>query len=244
MRKRRVSRGAWLPVLPTIFNENQIGVTFDIFSFFSEGLENGERIGCQAIPLVIDETITPDVASGQAGASLRDIVEGQDYVCDRIVGKINAGITTGNEAAGDLVTHAIMCAGIAVLPVADNAQETPALSIDDYDPLLADNCMAPWMWRRTWFVSTNDFGAYTPPVNWPWYPSNSAWYGDGMSGDHVDTKGVKRRITKEQRLFLVGAAYQINGSTNEELFSNALTFTYDLRLHGSLRKTHNRSTFK
>lgn len=245
MRRRRRNNGAWFPVLPTVYGEGERGVTFDQVSFYGSdtgGIPAGSRIGIQAVPLTLDETITPDIASGSTGASLRDIVEGQDCIIDRVVGKVAVSVSTVGSL--DLIQRCIAGAALAILPVDETSQETPDLTFDEYDPFIADNSQAPWMWRRMWWLGNGyNFGILPNSAVFP--PNNVQGYGDRDSGPHLDTKGVKRRITKEQRLFIVFAAYTLNDiSDSPGQGNNSVTFFYDVRIHGAMRKAHNRSTFK
>jgi hypothetical protein len=241
-RRRRGSNGTWIPVLPTQFEDGGDFVTWDTVSlqarFGTNGI--GALLDIQAIGLVPDFT---SEVSAQGPDTLRDLVEGQDWLCKRAVGKCWGGINFDPTGAFDDV---ILGVGIAVLPVSDQPvfQGSPALEEADYDPLLADNSAAPWFWRRTWRLSNP---ARFPPAAVPsaFTPGLGKFliedYGSVMDGGHIDAKGA-RRIAKEQRLFLVASARTLVETTSATL--NTLFFNYDLRFFGAMRKAHNRSTFK
>jgi len=245
MRRRRRRGGSWLPLVGTIFNDGQPDSTW--FSFSAEWPSSttpgiGDRFRFGSTPeetvgaFVLTQDDTPDVDNPDAGSSLRDFVEGQEYVLDRVVGKIYAGF---GRTDGEVNT-AIVAAGLAVLPVEDGSPTTPSMNIDDYDPLLARNAQAPWLWRRTWLLSNNSV-----PSQFPYFPESNYSYGSVLDGPHLDTRGTKRRIRKEQRIFLVASAQVRNhrGSVTSADVS-FLDFTVDLRLFGSMRKAKNISTFK
>lgn len=232
-RRRRGSRGTWLPIDPTFYGEETLARTYfdtqNLLDFDTEG--NGSRLLCAAIPIAFDQTQQTDA---DPAATMRDVTEGQEYFLDRVVGKCWAALQTdvGGETP-EAAVEAIVCFGLAILPVNDN-NEQPALLTDDYDPLLSQNVMAPWIWRRTWILAGGG------PNIWN-YPSALWQYGSVMDGAHVDAK-TKRRIRKEQRLFGIWAVHKITAVAT----TLGLNFSYghDFRLHGALRRARNKSTFK
>jgi len=242
-RTRRRNRGAWLPLVGTIYQDGQPDATW--FSFGAEwaaatspGVGDRFSFGAAATDYVgayvLTQDDTPDVDNPDAGSSLRDFVEGQEYVLERAVGKVTCGFwRTQGEVAS-----AIIAVGLCVLPVDDGAQTTPSLPINDYDPLVARNAQAPWLWRRTWLLSNNSLNLTSP-----YYPETNTAYGSMADGPHLDTRGTRRRIRKEQRIFLVASA-QVQQIAAGGTQASALDFTVDLRLFGSMRKARNQSTFK
>lgn len=237
---RRRNRGTWLPVLDTVWQTGAPGTTFDgIFQFPGSGpILRGQRIALDVIPLTYDFTQTNANADSDVGVSLRDLVEGQEYLLDRVVGKVYCDLT--QDAAGSLAS-VICCAALAVLPVDDDTNAS-SLEAVDTDPLLAQNSMQPWMWRRTWLLGNNlTTQQYS---NGRILPASNTGYGSVAEGTHLDTKGVKRRIRKEQRIFLVLSSYCLEQGEEEDPTVNAVRWEYDLRLHGSMRKARNQSTFK
>lgn len=242
-RSRRRNRGAWLPLVGTVFADGQPDSTWFNFSAnwpiaTSPNVGDRLRFGSTAEEtvgtFVLTQDDTPDVDNPDTGSSLRDFVEGQEYVLERVVGKCYAGMW-GIRGEACAVIAAV---GLAVLPVEDGAPTTPSMSVNDYDPLLARNAQAPWLWRRTWLLGNN-----WPDVSSPRYNQTNEQFGSVLDGPHLDTRGTKRRIRKEQRIFLVASAQvvQVDGSGTTD---SVLDFTVDLRLFGSMRKAKNASTFK
>lgn len=248
MRRRRRQRKNWLPISPTYWGEGDVGTTFYQGSLtLPETSENGDTT-IAAVPLILDQT--QDINTTDYGVSMRDLVQGQEYVCDRVVGEVFMAMeqTKYNEGIAPVASTVLAAICLAVLPVDDADPDNIALDPQDYHPLLASNTMAPWMWRRTWILSNQlmspgaaSFGEGTRVF--ASYPPNTAYYG-GMTGGHLDTKGVKRRIRKEQRLFLIAAAgmLDIGGSGTDEPVG--LKFAFDLRALGAMRTARNQSTFK
>lgn len=246
MRRRRRGNGTWLPVLPAFYGppEGELAVTY---------YADGYQIDTFVTPHVqnpVEVALLPDATpiQGVIGEShtLRDLVEGQDYTCDRIVGKIWATVNQGGEADEEYAGATLFCAAIAVLPV-DDATGNPALNPDDYNPLLAENTQQPWLWRRTWVLQNTNVqvsGGGELATAWPAYGAQSTWqYGSVMDGGHIDTKGTKRRVSREQRLFMIVAGAQLQAGA-AGLNQVSVRWGYDLRFHGGMRKPLNRSTFK
>lgn len=231
MRRRR-NRGTWLPLDATFYGEETLGRTFfnTTLELPSNTASEGERLAIRATPIAFD--VTTDTNSLGA-VNMRDVTEGQEYFLDRVVGKMWASMLQ-EEGENDLT--ALVCMAMAILPVSDQNPTVPELPNDDMDPLLAQNAMAPWIWRRTWVLS-NNAAANTGFF----YPNNTGAYGSVMDGGHTDAK-TKRRIRKEQRLFHVTSVYTtsvVNTAT-----TMYLDIGFDLRLHGAMRKARNTSTFR
>jgi len=231
-RRGRRTRGTWLPPTPTVLGENPNSVTW-----FQSNLSLVSAIGADdqaAIPLITDETLNP--GEGQLGGrTLRDIVEGQSYVLKRAVGKFWGA---GEQDADTDVGRVILCAALAVLPVDDASPSSPAMDAQDWHPLFVQNAMAPFLWRRTWILSNN-----VHPSQSMFYPNSTAAYGSVADGGHIDTKGTARRIDKEQRLFLLIGA-QVLETLGAGVDTYNISYGYDLRFFGELRKSRNRSSFK
>lgn len=244
MRRRRKQTNTWFPIIPTTFGESDQGFTWyedfgtvegskeggDLFQFQSTGAQDNSVF---LQPLVPDGTSDPNTNPG----SLRDYVEGQEWLCTRVVGKIWGGL---NQAAESGVTRAILAVALAVLPVDDETGQV-SLPSADINPLGATNASAPWLWRRTWTLY-NNLSAAAPEATFTG-PTNVANTGSGtFDAGHLDTKGVKRRIRREQRLFFVASA-QVVGSTTGQDNANVMV-GYDLRVLGAMRRAKNISTFK
>jgi len=235
MRRRRGNRGTWLPVNPTFIDGSDLGRTYyDYVDIFPEAVTEGDMVQ-RATTLTLDDT--PDVnTTGEY--TLRDYTEGQDYVLERVVGKIACFMDQGADFS---VRRAIVCAAVAILPTQSGAS-TPDLPPEEWNPLLAQNAQQPWAWRRTWLLG-NDPGS--PESTRYTYPIGNCVYGSGgtYDGPHIDTKGVKRRVTKEQRVYLItaGAVLQVTDATSPG--DTRVHWNYDLRLFGAMRRGKNKSAF-
>jgi len=250
MRRRRRSGGTWLPVLPT-FNGEEAGSAW-YGSYYTIPGDTGPGAfpsGVDAIALIPDQTASQE--TGAADFSLRDYVEGQEYTLKRVVGKINVSYsqTVGGDTYDEIPANVIVGAGLCVLPVGDGgttAANEPAIPDTDYNPLLAENSQAPWLWRRTWVLCNTNGVAGTTTVGSGGFllgPQANWQNGDGYSGTHIDTKGTARRIRREERIFFVISATPMIRLVGGEQASRVF-YSYDMRFFGAMRKARNQSTFK
>lgn len=236
--RRKRSRGCWLPVEPTFFGAESQAAVFHQEQYDSPS-NNGDITPPISVPVAFDRTVENNVASLTTTTTMRDITEGQDYFLDRIVGKV-WGDLFQSEATGPL--QILLCMAFAILPVSDDQPGAPALSNDSRNPLLAQNTMEPWIWRRTWRLTNqavlNAFGPDTVVMNGHTSVEN---FGSVMDAGHVDAR-TRRRIRHNERLFFVSSAaclFQGSGGT-----SDGITVGFDVRLHGGLRRHKNRSSFQ
>lgn len=235
MRRRRGNRATWFPIVPTTYGETLPGVTWyeQQAAFPSQAVPGDTSI--IAFPLTLDETVeTP----GVNGASLRDYVEGQDYLLQRVVGKVWMGII---PADGDSsLLEGVGCCALAVLPSDDNG--SPAIPAEEYNPLFSQNAAQPWIWRRTWRLDDPSLWATTAAGNGP--PGFTGYYGSNMDGGHLDAK-TKRRVVKEHRLYIVFAmgCIQNSGDSPGGNPEGTWYFGYDLRVLGTMRRGKNKSSF-
>lgn len=240
-RRRRRNRGLWLPIEPTLFGA---GETIAAATFHQEQydapVENGEITPPISVPVAFDRTFDDDTTSGQSVQTMRDLTEGQDYFLDRIVGKVwgEVGIQDDDPI------ETLLCMAFAILPVSDGQPGAPALSNDSRNPLLAQNVMEPWIWRRTWKLYNPTVEAAGPvgQAVIPIGPATVSQYGSVMDGGHVDAK-TRRRVRHNERLFFVSSAaclFRNDGSPSP----NGITVGFDLRIHGALRRHRNKSSFQ
>lgn len=236
MRRRRKSAGSWFPILPTYYGESNTGVTWTESTLTVPQNPQPGDTHIQAIPLTFDGTKSVNQTEPVAQSnSLLDFVQGQDYVAKRIVGNVwfNHPGFDGDTVPGG-PTRSVCCITLAVLPVGDDG--SIAMDAEDFNPFFAANSQQPWLWRRCWQLA--DSSKY-------FLPATTNWYGSIKEGGFLDTKGTSRRITKEQRLFLIAAAGILDVDTEGPSEANTqFVFGYDLRLFGSMRSSRNRSTFK
>jgi len=243
MARRRRSRYTWFPIVPTFVGESTTGVAwYNTATIISP--DQGSTLGPPvAIPVLSDQDIQVSQAT-QDPISLRDRVEGKDYAIERIVGKIWASVSQEvAEDPGHYVAMAtLFCAALAVLPVDDDGN--PDISSSDYDPLEANNTMQPWIWRRTWTLYNNLAVPVEPQAQGP---RSIGEYGSVMDGGHLDAKSA-RRVRREQRLFVIFQATTlqnaVNGGDPNQPRSTTLSYGYDLRVLGAMRRARNESTFK
>jgi len=230
MRKRR-RKFNWFPINPTMSGiESPRAVTwFHQSSQITLDLELGDSAFLTAVEVLPDGT--QQSSTQDEGTSLRDLVEGQEYVIERIVGKVWGAIEQ-DDTQDDSWKTAIIGMGLAILPYADDGGLT--LEPEDYNPLSADNAQNPWMWRRTWTMWNN-----TQPNLHTLGPTNIQ--NDGPEYGFVDVKSV-RRVRREQRLTMCVAVDTMeivgNGTVAE------FAWGYDFRVLGAMRKARNSSTFK
>jgi len=250
-RRRKGSSYTWFPVDPTNVAASEDPP--ELVTYFESSLtvgsgQPGIRWGVTAVPLTIDYTTQAPLLD-TPGISLRDVVEGQSWLCKRLVGKVWGSLgQTGDlgEEIPSVTLEALLCMAIAVLPVDDNGFLD--LTDDEIDPLRAENAQQPWMWRRTWKLYNNTAAqqsAGDAGGSFMTGPTNIANTGSGTyDAGHLDTRGVSRRIRREQRLFFVTTARNMRGTPDNGQLANQITWGYDLRVLGAMRRERNRSAFK
>jgi len=226
--RRRKSKYAWLPVIPTALGPEVPGASWYHTTAQVNLNEINGTVFQQALNLVPDDTITADEDTEET--TLRDLVEGQEYVVERIVGRVWGGLQ--QQSASEGWQAAIFGIGIAVMPYED--ADTIALNDVSIDPLGAANSDGSWMYRNIWTIwnNTNNASGVLGPTN----IANS-----GPDYGFVDTRSV-RRIHKNERLTIVASCATmaaINGGTD----TTELQWGYDLRVLGQMRKARGQSTY-
>lgn len=238
MRRRR-QRSTWFPVLGTDYDEEGGGALKSVYTL-SQTVALDYEANFNVTPLIPDYTEDPSTTASEQ--TLRDFVEGQTCIIDRCVGKItcNLGQIAGSGAGFYTAGLVICCAGIAVLPVDDSGTAITTGSGEEINPLNAENLDKPWLWRRTWLLHNQNVANPGAPYYGP--RSNTEYGGGVLDGPHIDTKGVKRAIQRNQRIFLILGNMDITpGSTVNE--NNVVFWSIDLRILGRMRKAKNRSLF-
>lgn len=243
-RRRRGARSTWFPVLPTeVGDENP---TFNTsFSFVQEPQGTADNwTEAIAWPLIND---TPLAAGATTeGVSLRDQVQGQTWRCDRIVGNIWCEYIFDGTGEGTVTAPRILCAaGIAVFPVDDEDPDVIELTNDEYKPFNANNSTNPWLWRRVWMLGAPN--VYSGPEGAGSLRQDNSTMGTLRESSFVDTKGTKRVVQREQRMF---AVFQFQDANIGGSLSNGsgnlpqVQWTYDLRVLGKLIAARNNSSWK
>lgn len=237
-RGKRRNRSTWFPILPTAYGEQGFpGVTWYEQSITIAGPVSAGDTSVVAIPLTFDQTVSPDEIDPEQGYSLADFVQGQDFLLQRVVGKV--WFSFDNMADDTAFLGGIACIGLAVLP--SGTSTSPELSAEEYNPLFAKNAQQPWIWRRTWRLD-NPFkwgpGTQTPKAGFPTNTSGVA--GGNIDAGHIDSK-MNRRITREHRVYIVAAMGCIDEGTGVEAAFGS--FGYDVRVLGQMRRGRNQSSF-
>lgn len=243
-RFRRSRGGTWFPVLGSRWGtEPEYNIT--TIQVGTAQLHDDRADGPVQNIWPLTKDLTQEPTEGNTGfINLRDFVEGQNYVIDRIVGEIPLNIRDLQESHSNPAQnwwYAQVAAGIFVAKVSDADQSLPMGVDADYDPFACDNAQNPWMWRRTWMLA--DPQANTLRDDFP--ISNTNYVGDS-SGSHIDIR-AKRIVRREERLFLVVAAIGWNG---DQVITNPVTTTQswvqgvcDLRIFGRMKRGKNPRTF-
>jgi len=243
MRRKRRNRYTWFPQLGTSYGiETQLDSTaFEVQDAIESGSVEGILSTPSAIPLLPDQDETGDSAAG----SLRDKVEGKDYILKRVVGKTWGGLNQNPPDAPNLIVpqRIIFCLAFAVLPVKDD-DFTPEGSTDDYGPLYSQNTNKPWMWRRTW-VWYNNLGvdpsvleATNPQYTGPTNILNTA--AGVMDAGHIDIK-VSRRVRKNERIFAIVQWQLLSTGGGDTTQVSYMHWGIDLRYLGAMRRAQNKS---
>jgi len=243
MRRKRRNRGTWMPV--NGHNEVGDGATAE-YADFRVSIQNVPTDGgfgpgrLFPIPLVPDFTEEQDVAGLD---QLRDIVQGQSWLLQRIVGKIHLKCVSRGVpvSPGQIWPNVFVTAGFLVCRAQDNDQSIDDLTAQESDPTHRNNAMNPWIWRRSWMLGHDNelFGR-------DWAQNTTAAYGSVADGPHIDSK-VKRLITREHRLWFTMAARGYDPFTltvnEEQELQPGVDGIVDLRIFGSLRTQRNKSAF-
>jgi len=223
-----------------------------IFQAVANSNANG-AYGAAVVPLQFDSPWNQDDAAINDQAGTRTLYNAQpDFILKRVVGKlvVTAGLEEADPAPETRIPTAI--AACAALFVADAEHEGQAGSPSvpqgfsdaeiDYSPWSIQNSTQPWMWRRTWMLSTgftgDQPGNQTELDAHRHLPRNNVQYGAGIfDGPHVDWKGG-RRIGQNQRLYLIVWGYNLPISTGSGTWDDRaiLTVQAEFRCGGMLIK--------
>jgi len=256
MRKRRRSRGTWMPIFGTEVNSPGGDVK-------ATGLQGPVTIGFNAIEdsELIITSLVPDAPNESwdqtTGRDNLVNVIGSEWILKRIVGKLV--VSRADDPTQTNQGSCKVAAGFFVARAADNDPSVP-IGLDasnagveplsntnawnDYSPIASETTREPWIWRRTWLLdspraSTNDV---IPVAIEPNFPASNVRYGSVMDGGHVDAK-TRRRVRHNQRLFFVSSAACLFENDNAPT-PNGITVGFDFRVHGAMRKHRNQGNFQ
>lgn len=248
MRRKRRARGIWFP---TFGSDCGVGDDYDEMAGIYGDLEVGDYGNiCSAIrPLTVDVPL--DSNNDFSGNSLADVV-GSNWYLRRIVGKLTVYTLPDDGespyckvAAGFFVARADE-KGNNDEPIGSTINDAPIGSASyvatniNYSPLALTTSREPWIWRRTWILSTG-VGTETTEV-----PRNNCLFGSVLDGPHLDAK-TKRLIGNDERLFFAISAARwpptSQGPAEPPEPSSRVTYELDYRLFGWPRKARNRGAF-
>lgn len=250
MLRRRRKKYTWMPTLGLVMPGLSTGRTtwFDLFMIpeLNKSIRpNQANQSLQIGPLVPDVTQQYSTSGSDAGTSLRDLTEGQDWLCKRIVGKMHIWCQgSGSAVAGSEWSRLMVTAGLFMARAEDDAPTNPDLDDDEMDPANLDNIRNPWMFRRTWLFTNPTFNVAGGAFGSTSHNDNTEWASE--TGPHVDIRSA-RRIRKEERLWyafsVTGADIGVNSVIGNKAAQPQIEGKIDLRILGAMRRSNNRSTF-
>lgn len=277
MRRRRRAKYTWFPIIGSAGPAE----TDDNWSTLN-GLFRVEANGTTFVainPIVPDVPLEGDDIDTSAGGQLVQAI-GQEYIVKRIVGKAHLGVSGPLDDPPTTIFPKTVLIGMGIFVARANdrqvggGQNTPigsataAERIENYSPLSEDVIREPWMWRRTWVLSTGrgqggaaaagpQFGivANGADVSFVQHiqagaPKTNAGYGSALDGPHFDIKSA-RRVRTDERLWLAIATRSLDQEFSGAVPTQALdggpgggvALVFDFRVLGALRKAKNRSNF-
>lgn len=244
--RRNRTKATWFPILGNTYDSEDGFYADASFNIGTPGVPATLALGPSQSVYAITKDFTqiPSATAGQTdGPSLRDYVEGQTYLLQRIVGNVHLQCVSNQPSPPQPNDwpYIKVAAAFFVARADDEDQTIPSLSDEECDPWNADNIQNPWIWRRTWMLNnpnTSHFGLAT--FDWP--NVNSEYPAD--CGPHIDSK-VKRAIRREQRLWFVLSArgWDGNNVTQGNFYPPYVRGVLDVRLVGTLRRSKNASSF-
>lgn len=243
-RRRRGSGGAWFPVLGTEWELAEFAYTDASFSGESANVANDRTSGPtqNVFPLTRDITQFSNTSTQLDGPSLRDVVEGNTWRLNRLVGKLHVDVSENNTTFNQTVWPLVqVVAGIFVARTGDIDQSLPDLTFEEIDPFQVRNVQNSWIWRNSWILSRS----LASNIGFSAVPCTNAWM-SGLSSPHIDTK-VKRNIMREHRLwFVIGAmgwSGALTGTTPDSAQQPYIRYNLDIRIHGLLKRGKASPTF-
>lgn len=242
MRRKRQNRSTWFPILGTdTFNTG----AFSSYDTRDLTVHANYAPSVIAVPIIPDFSADPNDSTDTQGYTLRDFVEGSACIIERIVGKIVWGIQQiPPPSEQSTVAVAIACTAFAVLPTQNDDPGTPELpNISEYDPLLAENMDKPYLWRRTWVLANNAAVPIDPGVQAGQFshPASNEFFASRDDGPHIDTKGTRRRVMRNERIWMIHSVMSLTGGDPEA--SGESQVVADVRVLGRLTRQRNKGTF-
>lgn len=227
MRRTRKAAVVWLP------NDggNTLGSAAVVYKQFQLDVTGPVgNVVTGIIPLTVD---FPAAISTQD--TLSDY-EGSAYRLRRIVGKFFCSKEQVEEP--DLTTPigVIVTAGFIVLRVDPNGSPLAGLAaFNQYSPATLDSERDPWIWRRSWILSSAGLIAAGGVAGFNAnYPITNTEYGSVSDGPHIDAK-TARAVKDEERLFFVATSTAMDGSQGSPVA--AVRCVLDYRVLASMYKS-------
>lgn len=243
------SASAWVPNVPIAKDEGPYNLVF---------------------PVTQDYTFNAsqyDAANPQANPSLRDYVEGQDYILHSLVGNCFVTCSSPWNINSERVYDRTetwqfiqVTAGFFVARASDADPSLPDLTKDEVDPQCGLNIQDPWIWRRQWILA-NPSGMQSYPqlvgdvpapaggtkiYTEPRSTTTDNWQYPALTGPHFHTKS-RRRVRREERLWFSLSAMGWDGNQTDVSqpaeAQPGFKFALDVRLFGKMVKGRNASTF-
>jgi len=263
--RRRIKRKfTWFPTIGTAVgpqdSDNLNGRTFSL-AVNADGSTN--VLISQLVPDVPVEgdELNPD----DPGQLVQHI--GQEYILERLVGKIFIDMQARRNAANDPSNWDSAIVGVGFFVARANDADvgggvntpigsaTPAERQENYSPLAEDTIREPWIWRRVWALGNQAFvqiGAASQIVSFntanvtaggAFYPPTTAGYGSMSDGPHIDAKSV-RRVGNDERLWMAVASAGFPRVGLEQVNQAGVLGGYlDLRVLGRLTRARGKSAF-
>jgi len=262
MRRKRKSRGTWLPLLGTVVGESgEEGIALS--SQFAVDVPSSGAAGLGIVPLTFDYPQEyPDL---NTTADTLSEIAGSEYIIKRILGSClvtarlpyDAGNDDGNDAIAVSAGFFVARAGAqnqgplgAEAPIGYGA-DTVLADQEQYSPGHAATAREPWMWRRTWilgnarkayFFNTQPSAGYDIGAGEANFPPTNAEQGIA-TGPSVDIKS-RRRVKLDERLFFaVEARTWPLGTAQADALQNFAYVNLTIRLFGSLVKARGSGAF-
>lgn len=276
MRKfKRKRKFTWFPIRGS---EGPEGTNDDFSSLVGSFFVTPDGSSTVTIsPLIPDVPMEGDTIDQNAPGQLVQAL-GQEYYVERIVGKCHLAATGPVDDVPSAEAPKTIQIGCGIFVARANDEDvgggfnTPIGSAtlaerqENYSPLGVDAIREPWMWRRSWVLSTGrpsnvpqaqgvPFGIThtvipnVGPIVHPGTTSNNQM-GSALDGPHFDIKSV-RRVGNDERLWLVVATRALDIILNQRAPNtsldpangNGVHMVFDYRVLGRLTRPRNRSAF-
>lgn len=265
MRRKRRSRGTWLPILgtPAVLGEGGVVTTDGSLTFqLAVDAPNDGSAGLGIIPITYDYPQEAIELSPTAD-TLAEIA-GSEYIVKRILGHcVVANSCNYDNVAGDGADALMVSAGFFVAragsvtggplgpaaPIGYGA-DTTSSDMEQYSPGNQGTVREPWMWRRTWILGNQKkvvwFDSSATQVGSAYFrnspPTNQV--ADLRSGPYIDVKS-RRRVGQDERLFFAIECRTLplqTASGSPQGFDFAVA-ALTVRIFATLVKAKNTGTF-